>query len=478
MSNSIAIKLVHIFCLLVAMTIVLMLPAKKEIWYDETVSMMCSKGISADEPERMAAKTTVTADELEQLNTAGNVFHATVTDNANSFLYNIGLHWYTNAFGTTLDDYVAFSKICALCALLAFYALCTLFFGYSFFTPLAVILLAIDIDFVGMSHEIRAYMMGMFFVSAAGIHFFRFIKEAKPINLFFTALCSVGAVLSHFLSVYVVVTFCIGMLWVHKGKLFKPGNILAVVVPILLVGWFFLEAYPGLRIMSMQNAHIQEREQAGGFSAWVVITGTLKFVALNFKSVFPAFMGKAPVFIVSALAVLVLYIAALRSAADAAIRRNLHLLFWLGVSSSIFLALLCFRSGHYTALYYRYHSFSVPFATLFTVYAVFVILQGSAGRVVKAGVLLAVLGPCCLLFVSSVRHATAVQKYNHIAIAQEIQRTNATQLEAPTWKDVLLVHTVMPVGYKIDYVRTENAPYFTLHSGSGVQQVPVLVNNR
>lgn len=481
MLNTFTIKLIHVFCLVVAMTMVVVLPAKKEIWYDETVSMLCSKGISADEPAKRANVTTISSAELENLNTAHNVFDATVTDNANSYLYNITLHWYTSAFGNSVEDYMTFSKICAILALLAFYVLCTLFFGNSLFTPLTVILLATDLDFIGMSHEIRAYIMGILFVSLAGVCFFRFLnKEARPVYLFFMTLFCVGAVLSHFLSVYVIIVFCLSLLVLYRQRLFSIRNIVAVAIPVLLVGIFFYYAYPGLQIMSKQNARIHDRNLPGGFDLLVVVTGTLKFIALNFKAIFPAFMSKLPVILLSFLGVVALYIAALKSAVNKGVRQNLHLLFALGVSSSLFLAFLCIKSGHYTALYYRYHSFSIPFSTLFTAYAVYVVMQSPAmNRFISAGLLSVVLLPPCVLFIYSLNYSKIGPKYNHPEVAAVIVQDHVNRVEVPTWEDAFLLHCVMPVrpGFKIDYVRNQNAPYFTLYSGKGTQQIPVLVNN-
>ena len=159
-----------------AIIIVLILPLKKEIWYDETVSVLCARGISHDAPMLFANTNVVSSVALAQLNTPANVFNATVNDNANSFLYNICLHWYTAVAGNSITSYMLFSKLLAIATLIAFYFLCGLFFGRgSPFTSVAIMLLAIDIDFIGMSHEIRAYQMGILFVTLAAIYFYKFI---------------------------------------------------------------------------------------------------------------------------------------------------------------------------------------------------------------------------------------------------------------------------------------------------------------
>ncbi len=131
-------KKINIFCLLAAVAAVLILPLRKEIWYDETVSMLCSKGINHDSPALMGNTTTMNSATLEQMNTLGNVYKATVLDNANSFVYNMKLHYFTMLFGNSIAVYMLFSKLCAIVTLLAFFALCRLVFKDSIFTAVAI----------------------------------------------------------------------------------------------------------------------------------------------------------------------------------------------------------------------------------------------------------------------------------------------------------------------------------------------------
>lgn len=469
-------KVINIFCLVAAIAIVLLLPAKKEVWYDETVSILCSHGFSSDDPARLAGATSVSSAALERMNTVKNVFDATVTDNANSFIYNICLHWFTMIFGNTITAYMLLSKLCAIITLLAFFVLSSRFFVSGAFAGLAVVLLALDINFIGMSHEIRAYSMATAFACFAGLFFFRYVNEAcKTRYLLLTGLCSVAAVLTHFLSVYIVMVVCFSILLVYRQQLITFKNILAISVPILLAVLFFYFAWPGLQIMSRQNQEIQAHRSIVYFDLWVVIIGTLRFIALNFKMVFPAFIGKQPVVIVSFACVIALYIAAWKYAADAIVRRNLHLLFALGVSSSVFLALLCIKSGHYTSLYYRYHSFAIPFSTLFTVYAIYVLYgSGQINRMIKPAMIAGVLVPVVFLFAKGALSANPQVKYNHFAIAKRLIEADVDTITVPGWRDAFLIQCSLPGNYKIDYVRNENAPYFTFRTGSGEQKIPVI----
>ena len=467
---------VNMLCLLAAIIAVLMLPLKKEIWYDETVSMKCSKGISHDTPVSLAHLTTTSSTSLAKLNTANNVFTATVVDNSNSFLYNIGLHWFTELFGNSISTYMLFSTLCSIAMLIAFFVLCGLFFGNSIFVSVAVLLLTMD-NIFGMSHEIRAYTMGVFFIVTAGIYFYKFTyTESKPFYLLLTGLFSVAAVLSHFLSVYIVLVFLCVMLYVKRMALFSVKNILAILLPIALIGTFFFCAALGLQIMSKQNETI--KLAAKGFSMGEVFIRAMKYTAINFKVVFPAFVGKLPVVIMSFILLVGLYFFGTRSAKNTEQKRNLNLLFVLGISGSLFLSLLCFKSHHYTAIYYRYFSFGVPFCCLFTAYALFVIAGNSkVNNLVKAGLVAGFMLPTALLFVLGQVNAAPLVKYNHIAIARQIVQDNVTKIEVPEWSDALLIQCALPQGYKIDYVRTPLTTNFTLYKAAGTEVVPVIKND-
>jgi hypothetical protein len=476
MVNSGLAKKINIFCLLAAIIAVLLLPLKKEIWYDETVSMLCSKGISSDAPSLFANTNTTNSDTLGRLNTAGNVFSATVLDNGNSFLFNIGLHWFTLMFGNDIATYLLFSKLCGIAALIAFYFLCNLFFEGSLFTSVAIILLTSDLTFMAMSHEIRAYAMGIFFITLAGIYFYKFMyRSEKPIYLFLLGLFSVGAVLSHFLAVYIVLVFVGGLVLQKKWSLFSLKNVLALAIPVCLVAVFFYFSHYGLVLMNKQNQAIQQRTMAEGFNLWQVLLRSMKYTAINFKTVYPSLINKSIVIAGSFLIVVVTYVAGIRVANTAAEKRNLHLLFLSGISSSFFLAFLSIKSHHYTSLYFRYYSFCLPFATLFTAYFLFVIFNSKKmSKVVNRIIMLIVLVPAVALSLVFNFKANPKVKYNHTLVARQIIKNNVRKIDVPEWKDAFLFQSILPEGYKIDYVVNPTSLYFTLYSTGAEEKVLVI----
>ena len=473
------VRKINIFCLFAAIILVLVLPFKKEIWYDETVSVRCSKGISHDTPVLLSNMEAATSTDLARLNTSANVFNATVLDNGNSFLYNICLHWFTLLFGNSITVYMLLSKLLAIVTLIAFYVLCSLFFKDSIFTSIALLFLATDNDFMGMSHEIRGYSMGIFFVTTASIYFFKFLyQKENPFYLFFTGMFSAGAVLSHFLSVYVILVFLGALLVTKKGKLFSGKNVMAMLAPVIVLTVFFYFSYRGLQMMSSQNQHIQQRTAGEGFSIGEVMQRTTRFTSINFKAVFPAFSSRPLVSVISFLLVITLYITGVKTTKIKTERSNLHLLFLLGGFGSLFLLILSIKSHHYTALYYRYYSFCVPFCCLFITYLLYILLKNpKINSLIKSGLVTITLLPACVLFLLGVMSAKPNLAYNHVAVANEIVRDKVSKAGIQGWEDALLVQCFLPNGYKIDYVRDQAAPYFALYKTDTTEKIPVIKKN-
>jgi len=472
-------KKINIICLLAAIAAVLILPRSKEVWYDETVSILCSKGINHDTHTLFANDTVISSATLERLNNMGNVYKATILDNGNSLVYNVKLHYFTMLFGNSIGVYMLFSKLCAIVALLAFSWLCRLVLKDSIFTAVAIVLLATDLTFIGMSHEIRAYELGTCFVTLAAVFFYKFMyEEEKPFYLFLLGIFSVGAVLSHFLSVYVILVFLGYLVVSKKARLIKPRNLAAIAVPVVLVAVYMWFAVVGLQFMSHQNETIHAKAAVLPFSAMHVIYRSMAMASMDFSAVFPAFGEKKAAVIFSFLLVVGLYIMAWVWAEQKDEKKKLTLLFLLGASGSLFLALLCFKSQHYTALYNRYHSFCVPFASLATAYALYLITKaGEVNKLIKAGVISVIILPALGLFFIAARKTRTVVEYSHIGVATKIVSDKVSKIEIPDWDDALLIQAVLPKGYKIDYVLRPASPYFALYKNGAVERVPLIKKN-
>ncbi len=469
-------KYLPLLFLLAACVIIIVLPLRKEIWYDETVSILCSKGISHDSPNLFSNSAAINSNDIKLQNTAGNVFAATVVDNGNSFLYNIGLHWFTLLFGNSIAVYMLFSKFWAIASLVAFMALCRLFLRNNLFLTLAIILFATDAGFIAMSHEIRAYSMGIFFVTMAAIYFYKFLfVNEKPMHLFLLALFSVAALLTHYLSVYIILVFFI-VLVVRKNKaILFPQNLLAVALPVCLLVIYFYISWSGVKTMNIQSNSIQDKFANIHFSIGNAVFSSMKIFALNFKVYFPVFLDNRILFFVSFAFVLALYFAGIKSARDKEQKTNLHLLFLCGAFGSLFLLALSIKSQHYVSLSFRYNSFCLPLTSLFIAYVVYLIFSNAkVNMVIKGGLLATIVVPVGAYLVLHTLHEDATVWYNHVAVSNEIVKENVTAVDLPRWRDAFLIQAVLPGSYKIDYFCQPSAADFTLHKSSGDVKIPVI----
>jgi hypothetical protein len=469
---------INIASLLLAIAIVCLLPLRKEIWYDETVSILCSKGISHDTPASFAGRATATSADLNALNTPANVFNATVLDNGNSYLYNIALHYVTAWSGNSVSAYMILSRLCAIATLLAFYALCGIFFKDSLLTSLALLFLVIDNNFIGMSHEIRAYAMGILFVTLSGLYFFRYLYVSPRVRyLSLTSLFAVCAVLSHFLTLYILLVLAAGLLVVRGASLFSFRNVVALVVPLLLLALFFYEAWQGLQIMSRQNHDIQTATATQSFSLAEVALRAARFTAIDFKLVAPSFSGRAWVTMGCLLLLLFLFAAAFK-VADKRERQQLALLALLGCSSSVFLALLSIRAHHYTSLYNRYFSFCVPFCCLAVVYMLRLLSRYGRYKWLVCGLGGTILATSVMLFYLGNRPHNIDVRYNHPVVARMLTASQATRLDVPQWSDAMLVNSFLPADAKIDYLHKPGGDTFAIYTPHGVQYLKAISIDR
>jgi len=375
--------------------------------------------------------------------------------------------------------YVLFSQLCGVATLLAFFLLCRQILGNSIFTSLAILLLVTDNNFLGMTHEVRAYALTVIFVTLAAVYLFRYLYQSDSTkNLLLTGVFAACAILTHFLSIYIVAVFLLALV-ISKGlKLFTWKNIMAMLLPIGMLAAFFLASYKGLQQINAQNQQIHDRLIAQGFSLAHVFFRSLTLTAINFKAVFPAFAEKNLVTLISIFLVGLVYFMALRSAQDKQEKRYLNLLFALGISGTLFLAMLSIKAHHYTSLYFRYFSFCLPFCSLFTAYALFLIAkQPKVMLAVKGAAITVMTIPACLFFVAVLWKGKPRLNYNHVAIARSISAQNVTKLEAPQWSDILLVHSLLPHGYNIDYVVNPATTNFTLYKSGTADTVAVIRNN-
>ncbi len=472
-TNNNILRRLDLFLLLLSVLFILFYSVDKKVWYDETVSILCSKGISHNTPLDFNNKALITNTELSAYNTSGNVFNATVTDNSNSYLYNISLHFFTLLFGNSINIYLLLSRLFGVACLVAFYFLSQKLISSPGFRALALFFLFTDAIFLGMSIEIRAYILGILFICLSALYLFRFIyEEESPGNLFLVLLFSVGALLSHFLSVYILFVYGL-ILLAKKGKgLFAKRYVVPILLPLLLLAVYFLFSFRGLLIMDKQNAAITEARKSD-FSYTGVFFNFIKFTTQNIKILLPAFNPSNVIKLVSAAIFIIILIVAKRVAHEKRQKQLLFVLLGLALSGSIVLTALSLKAGHMTPFYNRYFSFSVPFNCLFIALFLQLLFQNVRSAAIKYGALVFFVVPAAFLFYKNVQQ-TENLKYSHVQIARIIADKKMTDVEVKDSRDATLIHCFLPGGYNLNYHVNPGATLFKAYNQSATEEIPIV----
>lgn len=468
-------RYINMVCLIVAIGFVLFFPVRKFIWYDESVSVLCSKGLYYTDGNSLTTLTSNTSANLEQYNTAAAAYKCTIIDNGNSFLYNELLHFFTAVSGNSLSAYVWLSRLCGAGVLICVFFFMRMLVGDTVFTSLGIVLLVFDGVFWNMAHQVRAYELGMMLMMLTGIFFWKYLFDAdRAIYLLVTGLLAAATILTHYLSAYAVLVMVAVIVLYKRLQLFKVQQILAILLPVAILGVYFWLAASGFSTMNSQNNSITARRATEGFSAAHVLLLSIKYATYNFKLMFPAFKGSDAIVVLSFLLLIGLYIFSVLSSRTIQQKNNLHILFGLGISSCFFLAALCLKSHHYTALYFRYHSFSVPFAVIFTVYCIYIISQSQKISVIlKAGITLLIVVPTALYFFVNIKEKDTL-KFNHMDVAKKIVTDGVNKITVPNWTDAFLIQSFLPKGYNLEYSLDITSQDFVLDSRKGIEKVKVI----
>jgi hypothetical protein len=196
---------------------------------------------------------------------------------------------------------------------------------------------------------------------------------------------------------------------------------------------------------------------------------------MNFKMVFPAFSSGTPVIVISFLAAVALFVIGWLATGSRHEKTTLKLVFALGAVSTVLLLVLSLKSGHYTSLYFRYHSFALPFCSLAVTYILFVVFKNNRmSTIFKYALPLVVILPSFVFFGRSVFRESTNIHYNHPAIAAVIEKNKLTRVGVPEWQDAFLLQSLLPQGYKIDYFRSTKGKFFILYKQTGTELIPAI----
>ena len=460
------------FCVLIAGIIILIaLFPNKRLNYDEPFSIMCSKGITNLSVGNLRNSGTVTSADINAQNTYHNVFQG-----GDSFYY-VGLHYFTPLFNNSLASYVAYSIIWSILALIAFYWLCRTVLGSTLFTSLAIVMFFTDIQVMNTTFLVRPYTMTLCLVLLSAIYFFKYLTQRKsPTNLLLLGLFGVCSILTHYFAVYVVIGYALVLLYTDRLTLLTPKKLLAIFVPVALLGLYFIthrslnSSYSSYQGYAKNGLHLKML-----VSVWQANTLFTKSIALNFRAIYPLFKDTLAVNICSFLLVIFIYIYGSKKViVDKEERRKYHLLFLMGISSSVFLGILCYAINNTMLFTYRYFLFSFPFCCIFIVLFVCSLAENRQINIALKGILIiAIIGPVFLKLAKKGFENTGFQ-CNHFEVAKTIVKDNVHETEVPGLVDAVFINCLLPTGYTMTYHINAKSNNFTLHKPGGNEQIPAI----
>ena len=466
---------INIIVLVAAIAVYLFHPLKRFIWYDETVSVWCAKGITYDTKTQFGQATEISSRQISQLNDHHHVLAATIADNSNSYLYNMGLHYFTYLTGNHLNNYFMYSRLCGIAALIALFLLCRQLWGNSWHTSAAVILLMTDMVFWGMSNEIRTYAMGAFFVTLAGLYYFRYRDRHRSSDLLWFGLSCCGALICHYFAIYAIAIPVLALLINERNKLLNKNNLYAILIPFGIIIAYVIVAYEGFLPKHMHTMILNNKD-AQTFSIAEVGRLFMKHTAMNFKMVITRAKDSLAIVSIAFLFIILVYVYGIKSLKNNKKEKNtIHLLFTSGISAGIFLMALSIKNHTYAPFYYRYFIFSLPFCSVFVVAACKSIAE-NANKAIGYSVLLLLTGSTVGMWLKEHNKLDSKGNYNHYLIAEKIVKDHVTRVSVPDWDDALLLNCFLPNDYLVTYALHTDKQTFILTHDNTTEEVPVLHN--
>ena len=298
---------INLFILLLTIVAVIAFFPHKQLYFDESHSIMTSKGISLANIEKVPDTGTITSADLAKFNNLADIYYT------GSGLHGIGLAYFSDFFNNTLSSYVAFSALWGVLALIVLYFLCGIIFGDSIFTGVALLLYITDLWTLNTMYFIRPYMMCVCLVICAGYFFFRYLFRGRsPWSIFFLTLFSTACVCSHYFTFYIILVYVLAILYHDRLKFFSLKNILAIILALPPV---IIYLYPAKDLFGLFGRYQVVKGNllpVAHIGVWTFASLFFKNVAINFKMVYPLFRDILIVRLTSFLFVVFIYIFGLR----------------------------------------------------------------------------------------------------------------------------------------------------------------------
>lgn len=438
---------INLFVLFACVAAIFIFCPKKQLYWDEPFSILCSKGITLLNMNKFTGMKSISYADLEKENTFANVFYG------GDSIYYLGLHYYSSLFNNTINAYYSFSIIWGILTLFAFYLLCKQVLDNNIFISLALILFFTDLLFLNQTYAMRNYMVALFFLIISAIYFFRYISGEHTFrNVFLLGLFSTLAFLSHYFTGYIIIGYIIAILYKEKLAFFNKQNILALSFPAAILGFYlFTHKSPVGGYNTYQNYVKTGQKIEMNLDVFGAFSLALKSFAINFKLMYPLFKDKLFVRLGAAILVLAMFFYGHRLIMNRNVKEKFNILFMFGAISSLFIGCLAYVSHHALLFSFRYFLFSVPFCCLFiTIFLKYLFGSKKIHFLVQLAIAFLVINPDVFEFILSRMNKNGMPS-NHIEMAQTIVADGVHKVEVPEASDAIFINCLLPRNYAIVY---------------------------
>lgn len=466
------VKYINLICLALCIITMFVLKEKKYLNFDEPTQIMASHGIGLRYINSISHLSTFNSALLDKNFNLHDVFFC-ITD---SIHYSL-LYCYVKATGLNgIECYAYFALFWGVVGLVLYYVLSRQVFGDTIFVSVSMLFFITHVNCLGQIYNIRHYFFALCFVMLLAIQFLRYTaKNPTTKNIIYFLLLSDLAFLSHYFAIYIILSFAAYLIFAHRGRLFTPKNIAAVVINCIMIAVLIKLWYAQMSAVNNVVGYIDKTKAPNDSGILLTISNMAKWVGLNFSLIFSLFRDIAPVRIAVALFGILAIIWGGRrfSFRDSEEQRLYWLLVLCGIASVGLVTAFAIATKSNKVFAYRYFLFSMPFCTLFiTMYLRQLLAIGNDHKVARtAGLAIFAMaylpGFLQFGFVKIVQHNKHGHlPCNHPLTAEEIVKHNIHKVQLPEHVDAAFINSILPQGYPIDYEIKPNGNFAILYDAN------------
>lgn len=340
-------------------------------WSDEEVSVMSATGQYPGQP----VQELFSLHELRQANHLKEVIRCTnYYDSGNGSLYTTSLHYWLKLTGNTELRARLLSLIFSMFSVLLVY-LCSMELMNDKTAALsAAAVMALHPLNIEYAQQARTYALAVMCALLSTYSYLRYVREKSTVHLLLYILCSTLMLLSHYLSISVLLLHGLAFLFIFRRTRAAWLAAAWTIIALLFVSWLMTLGHEGLQMMAWRNARFAEQTAAGaaaGNSFYLpaspvnILTGWFQVWLQVFGNGLQNLDIRIRQLAISLLIPLLLFTPVLLNKDSATNYRQPVLFGLLALAShTLLMTILALQSGHCISFQPLYGNFVVPFACM------------------------------------------------------------------------------------------------------------------